>query len=81
MKTHSFTLVLDIDHYDSETPNVLYDAGFDDALFGRSNCEALLLVDREAPSSYEAVRSAILQVLTCGFEVRQVRVPPNWFGA
>jgi hypothetical protein len=83
MKTHSFTLILEDIKYEGNfsISNALYGAGLSDTFFGYSNKQAMLMVDREASSSYEAVRTAILQVRKAGFEVQEVQVPPNWFGA
>ncbi|MEX2121371.1 MAG: hypothetical protein WD847_17390 [Pirellulales bacterium] len=74
---YSFTLLLEgVNEITDDLERVLYDAGCDDALLSASEDEVSLDFDREASSMFEAIRSAIHAVETCGLPIRVRRVVP-----
>lgn len=78
--TYAFTLILDgISELTPAVMDAVYEAGFDDALFGISVGVPFLDVEREASSAREAVIGAIAQVNRVGHGLRVLRVEPENF--
>ena len=72
MKTHSFTLILDVKVEDTNgLEQELYDAGFDDALLGFTGPEVYLDVDRESRHNRaETIAEAVGALAELGIYVR-----------
>jgi hypothetical protein len=75
MKTYSFTLILDVRKIDQSVEDALFETGCDDGLLGSRGGVVYLDVQREAASLQEAIRSAVQNVQTAGFQV--VRIEPD----
>ncbi len=76
MYEHEFTLILAGDLEDEATLDALFEAGCDDATFGRVNGVDRAHFVRQAPSIDDAARSAIESVESVP-GVRVVRVEPG----
>jgi predicted DNA-binding transcriptional regulator AlpA len=76
MQDHDFTLVLAGDLEDDAILDALFEAGCDDATFGRVDGVGYADFVRQAPSFGDAVRSAIEAVESVP-EVRVLRVEPD----
>lgn len=73
MKTHQFTVILSgISELADDTANVLYEAGCDDATVCARNGTVYVHFDRDAPSLDDALRSAIDDVRSAGYQVARV---------
>ena len=78
--TYAFTLILDgVSDLTQELMDAVYEAGFDDALFGISVGVPFLDLERTASSARAAVLDAIAQVKRVGHGVRVIRVEPENF--
>jgi len=77
-RVYSFSLVLQgASDLTPEIADTLYEAGCDDALVGSRDGLLFAEFDREAPSSAEAIISAIRQVESAGVGLTVVRVEPD----
>jgi hypothetical protein len=78
-KMHEFTLIIDGIDVTTEAANALYEAGCDDALFGRQNGRTTLDFCREAPTRTAAILSAIQDARRAGVKVLSVEgsLPPD----
>ncbi len=76
---HEFTLIIDGVNVTAEAANALYEAGCDDALFGRQNGRTTLDFCREAPTRMAAILSAIQDARRAGVKVLSVEgsMPPD----
>lgn len=75
MAKYEFTLVLSgSPELTEEAAERLFDAGCDDGTPG--TCKGVLSIDfhRQAPSLEEAIRSAIANVKSAGYEVERVEI-------
>ncbi|MGH8895502.1 MAG: helix-turn-helix transcriptional regulator [Egibacteraceae bacterium] len=78
MPTYSFTLIVaGADLQTDAAQDALFEAGCDDATFGVSAGVQHAAFDREAPSFFEALRSAIAAVETAVPGARMIRVEPD----
>ena len=75
MKTHEFTLVLTADPNEEEADK-MYGA-FDDGTISTSAGVPQVRFHRAAESLEEAIRSAIGDVRSVGFDVARVEMEPN----
>jgi hypothetical protein len=75
MKTHEFTLVLTADPNEEEADK-MYGA-FDDGTISTLAGVPQVRFHREAESLEEAIRSAIGDVRSSGFDVARVEMEPN----
>ncbi len=77
-RVHSFSLVLQgAGELTPEIADALYEAGCDDALVGSRDGVLFAQFDREAPSSAEAIISAIRQIESAGVGLTVARVEPD----
>ncbi len=77
-QAHAFSLVLEgASELTPEIADALYEAGCDDALVGSRDGVLFAEFDREAPSSAEAILSAIRQVESASAGLRVMRVEPD----
>jgi hypothetical protein len=77
-RVYSFSLVLQgASDLTPEIADALYEAGCDDALVGSRDGVLFADFDREAPSSAEAILSAIRQVESAGAGLTVARVEPD----
>src|SRR3954447_19901264 len=77
-RIHSFSLILQgASELTPEIADALYEAGCDDALVGSRDGVLFADFDREAPSSAEAIISAIRQIESGGVGLTVVRVEPD----
>jgi len=75
---YAFSLILaGVDGVGAELENALYEAGCDDALLGSRGGVVFLDFDREAPSFFAAVVSAVADVGGAGLGLRVDRVEPD----
>ncbi len=75
---YSFSLILQgASDLTPEIADALYEAGCDDALVGSRDGVLFAQFDREAPSSAEAIISAIRQIESAGMGLTVVRVEPD----
>lgn len=73
MKTHQFTLILaGVSELTAEAANALYEAGCDDATLCARNGTMYVHFDRDAQSLDDALRSAIDDVRSAGYQVARV---------
>lgn len=79
MKQHEFTLILTADPDDQQADN-LYGT-FDDGTISTIAGIPQIHFHREATSLEEAIRSAISDVRTAGFEVQRVEMQPDMLPA
>ncbi|UCE17176.1 MAG: hypothetical protein JSV84_09740 [Gemmatimonadota bacterium] len=75
MKEHEFTLILSEDPNEEEADR-LYGI-FDDGTLSTIAGVPQIRSHREAPSLEEAIRSALRDVTTAGFEVAHVEIEPQ----
>jgi len=77
-RVYSFCLILQgASDLTPEIADALYEAGCDDALVGSRGGVLFVEFDREAPSSAEAIISAIRQIESAGVGLTVVRVEPD----
>ncbi len=76
MKTYEFSLVLTASEVTDGDCDHLYEAGCDDALIGTSNCVTRVMFSREADSLEEAIRSAVANVRSAGFDLTRIEMDP-----
>ncbi|MDE0185580.1 MAG: hypothetical protein OXP71_08990 [Candidatus Poribacteria bacterium] len=72
---HEFTLILTVDPNEEES-NRLYQA-FDDGTLVTSVDVPKICFHREAPSSEDAIESALVNVMLAGFDVLRVEIEPE----
>lgn len=73
MHNHAFTLILrGMREVTEEAANSLFEAGCDDGTFCARDGVAFVHFDREARTLDEAIRTAIEDVRTAGFDVDRV---------
>lgn len=77
MKEHEFTLVLATPERSEEDANRLYEAGCTDGSISTSGGVTRVDFHRQAPTLKEAIRSAITNVQSAGFQVAHVRREPQ----
>ncbi len=75
MKTHEFTLVLTADPNEDDADRMY--AAFNDATISTIAGVPQIHFHREARSLEEAIRSAIGDVRSVGFDVERVELEPN----
>ena len=75
MKVHEFTLILTADP-DEDAADRLY-GQFDDGTISTTAGESRIQFHREAPALEEAIRSAIGNVRSAGFDVARVEMEPD----
>lgn len=75
MKEHEFTLILTVDPNEEEADR-LYGI-FNDATLATIAGVPQIRFHREAPSLEEAIRSAMANVRTAGFDVARVEIEPD----
>jgi len=77
-RVYSFSLILQgASELTPEIADALYEAGCDDALVGTRDGVLFAEFDREAPSSAEAIISAVRQIESAGVGLIVVRVEPD----
>lgn len=77
-QTYSFTLFIEgVDLLTEENLDTLYDAGFDDALFGERDGIQFAQFDRLAPSGIEAIAAAISDIVTVFPKIQITKIEPD----
>jgi hypothetical protein len=75
MKKYEFTLILSEDlELTDDIADALFEAGCDDGTPGTANGEFVIDFHRQAVSLEDAIRSAIRNVRTAGYEVERVEM-------
>jgi hypothetical protein len=77
MKEHEFTLVLSAPEESEGDANRLYEAGCSDGSISTSGGVTRIDFHRQASTLEEAIRSAIANVQSAGFQVAQVELQPQ----
>jgi hypothetical protein len=78
LRIYSFSLILQgASELTPEIADALYESGCDDALVGSRDGVLFADFDREAPSSAEAIISAVRQIESAGVGLTVVRVEPD----
>ena len=77
MREHEFTLVLATAEESEEDANRLYEAGCSDGSISTSLGVTRIDFHREASTLEDAIRSAIADVQSAGFQVAHVRLEPQ----
>lgn len=74
MKTYEFSIILKTAEITDEQCDALYDTGCDDGTIITRDGVALIAFDREADSLEDAIRSAVADVGSAGFEVARIEM-------
>ena len=75
MKTYEFDVILrDVDELTDDQADALFAAGCDDGTPASSSGTAWIHFDREASSLEDAIRAAIGQIRSAGFQVSKVEL-------
>ena len=77
MKEHDFSLILAAPEQSEEDAGRLYESGCSDGSISTSGGVTRIDFHREAPTLEEAIRSAIANVQSAGFQVAHVRLEPQ----
>ena len=77
MKEHEFALVLATPEESEEDANKLYEAGCRDGSISTFGGVTRIDFHRESPTLEDAIRSAIANVQSAGFQVAHVQLEPQ----
>jgi hypothetical protein len=79
MKEHEFTIVLTVEPNDQDAESMY--STFNDGTISTISGVPQILFHREAPSLEEAIRTAVRDVRSTGFEVQRVEMQPDMLPA
>jgi len=77
MREHEFSIILAKPEESEDDANALYEAGCDDGSISTSGGVTRIDFHRAAPTLEDAIRSAVGNVQSAGFEVVHVLIEPE----